>query len=117
VNHLSPFLHIDAVAGTRSVDFPFDEPNLTELLEVLGDGRLREGQYFHNFAADATFSCGERFKDGDPRRMGEDVGERRYFRLPCIETVLLAESHIDSLIVYRKYTIEVSIMQAKNYLD
>ena len=68
---------VEAIAGPGPVDRPPDEPRVAELLQVLRNGRLGEGEEIDEAAAYAAAPAGQDLEDADADRMGQGLGQGR----------------------------------------
>jgi hypothetical protein len=70
---------IDAVADAGAVNFSFDPAGIFQLLQMLGDGGLRNRKNIHNFSAEAGILMEQKAEDGYPVRVTESPGEAGEF--------------------------------------
>ena len=68
---------VRTVAHARPVNVPLNQSSPLQRLKVLGDGGLREGQFRHDFAAQARLPLGEGLEDGDAGGVPEGFRPRR----------------------------------------
>jgi hypothetical protein len=66
---------VDAVTDARRVDLAADQARLLQHLEVLGHGRLGQGQVVDNDAALAVTALDQHAQNGDPGGVGQGLGE------------------------------------------
>ena len=98
---------IEAVAGTAALDGPLHEARLLQRLQVLGDGRLGQGQVVYNLTANALVTLGQEPHDGEPGWVGQCFQGIGKVAIRIREGTSRDGGHdgVASSIVYRRCTI------------
>jgi hypothetical protein len=83
--HPGPIVSVDAIAHLGSFHAAFDEAQLLQLFEVLGNGRLSQANFSHQVSTDAGVQCKQMLQNGYPGWVSEDFGEQGDLILPVSE--------------------------------
>jgi hypothetical protein len=84
---------MNAVADARSVNVALDQATLLERLQVLGNGRLGEGQFIHNIPANTGTALGQVAQNGYPGRMSQPFGKLRDLLILVLEDGCFVNGH------------------------
>jgi hypothetical protein len=95
---------INAITGARTINLPFDHPDLLQRFQVLRHGRLGKGNEVHNLATDAFIAARKFPQNGNASRVSKGFCYAGKPDISLIEVIVLDKRH-GTVPLYRIFTI------------